>query len=129
MKLKGKRVVILAEVEYEDLELWYPYYRLLEEGAQVTIVGPEAKVYESKHGYPATAKTAAEDVSVDDVDGVVIPGGFAPIAFAVTRRTGSRPWCVPEGRGDRLDLPCRLGAGVRRDSQGQARHLRQRHQG
>lgn len=76
--LKGKRVAILAEDLYEDPELWYPYYRLLEAGAQVRIIGPEAKVYESKHGYKAKAEAAAGDVSANDFDGIVVPGGFAP---------------------------------------------------
>ncbi|MGZ3514926.1 MAG: protease, partial [Thermodesulfobacteriota bacterium] len=31
MKLKGKKVILLAENNYEDLELWVPYYRLKEE--------------------------------------------------------------------------------------------------
>jgi protease I len=78
MSLEGKRIAVLAEDLYEDQELWYPYYRLLEAGAEVQIVGPEAKVYKSKHGYPATAAVAAKDVSADDFDGVVVPGGFAP---------------------------------------------------
>jgi protease I len=78
MNLKGKRIAILAEDNYEELELWYPYYRLVEAGAQVTLVGPEAKSYASKHGYPAKADVAAADVSADDFDGVVVPGGSAP---------------------------------------------------
>jgi protease I len=78
MSLSDKRVAILAEDLYEDLELWYPYYRLLEEGAKVTIVGPEAKAYQSKHGYPAQASVSADEVSPDDFDAVVVPGGFAP---------------------------------------------------
>lgn len=78
MSLKGKRVALLAEEIYEDLELWYPYYRLLEEGADVTIVGPKATTYRSKHGYPATAELAASEVTADRFDAVVIPGGFAP---------------------------------------------------
>ncbi|MBM3189256.1 MAG: type 1 glutamine amidotransferase [Chloroflexi bacterium] len=78
MSLKGKRIAVLAEDLYEDPELWYPYYRLLEEGATVTLVGPEAKTYESKHGYPVRAEVAASQVSARDFDGVVVPGGFAP---------------------------------------------------
>jgi len=27
MKLKGKKVVLLAENNYEDLELWVPYFQ------------------------------------------------------------------------------------------------------
>jgi protease I len=78
MNLGGKRVAVLAENLYEDPELWYPYYRLLEAGAQVRIVGPEAKVYESKHGYPVRAEVSASDVSAEEFDAVVVPGGFAP---------------------------------------------------
>ena len=73
------KVAILAENIYEDLELWYPYYRLLEAGIDVQIVAPRAgETYESKHGYPATSDLASKDANVDDFDGVVVPGGFAP---------------------------------------------------
>ena len=58
MSLQGKKVIVLAENDYEDPELWYPYYRLLEAGAEVTIVGPRAETYTSKHGYPAQATLA-----------------------------------------------------------------------
>ena len=42
------------------------------------IVGPDAKTYTSKHGYPVTAEVAARAVSPADFDCVVVPGGFAP---------------------------------------------------
>ena len=51
--LKGKRVAVLVEKFYEDLELWYPVLRLREAGCDVKIVGPKAgETYASKHGYP-----------------------------------------------------------------------------
>ena len=78
MSLKGKRIAILAEDMYEELELWYPYYRLVEEGAEVKIIGPEDKEYHSKYGYPVQADLSANKVKADDFDGVVIPGGFSP---------------------------------------------------
>jgi protease I len=78
-ELKGKRIAILVEQQYQEMEVWYPLYRLKEAGAQITIVGPEAgKTYPSKLGYPAKSDKAAEDVRADDFDAVVIPGGFAP---------------------------------------------------
>ncbi len=74
-----KRVAILAEDDYEDLELWYPYYRLLEAGHEVKVIGSGRKqVYASKHGYEVKADMNASDVDLGDFDALVIPGGFAP---------------------------------------------------
>jgi protease I len=78
MELSGKRVAILAEDVYEDLELLYPLYRLREAGADVTVVGPQAKTYTSKHGYPVQADKASSEVDASQFDAVIIPGGFAP---------------------------------------------------
>ena len=79
MKLSGRRVAVLAETQYEDMELWYPLLRLREEGAEVKVVGTgSAPSYESKHGYPVKVDLAADEASADDFDAVVVPGGFAP---------------------------------------------------
>jgi len=78
MKLRGKRVAILAENLYQEMELWVPYYRLKEEGADVKVVGAGATTYTSKHGYPVTADVRADQVSAVEFDAVVIPGGYAP---------------------------------------------------
>lgn len=79
MQLKGKRVAILAENMYQEMELWVPYYRLKEEGAEVQVVGAGgAKSYTSKHGYPVNVDAQAEQVNAVEYDAVVIPGGFAP---------------------------------------------------
>jgi protease I len=79
MELQGKRAAVLIEKFYEDLEVWYPVYRLREAGCKVTLVGPEAgQTYASKHGYPAKSDKAAKDVSADDFDLLIIPGGYSP---------------------------------------------------
>jgi len=79
MEAKGKKVAILAEDMYEDPELWYPYYRMREAGAEVTLVGPKGgATYQSKHGYPVQTDVAAEEVEGADFDAVIVPGGFAP---------------------------------------------------
>jgi len=77
-RLEGKRVAVLVADLYQELEFWYPYLRLREEGAEVVAVGPERRVYKSKLGYPARATVGAEEVRVEDFDAVVIPGGYAP---------------------------------------------------
>jgi protease I len=79
MDLKNLRAAILVEQQYQELEVWYPVYRLREAGCQVTLVGPDAgKSYPSKLGYPVQSDRAARDVSAKDFDLIVIPGGFAP---------------------------------------------------
>jgi len=77
--LAGKRVAVLAENVYEDLELWYPAIRLREAGATVSIVAPKAgETYKSKHGLEVKADISAADANAKQFDAVVIPGGFAP---------------------------------------------------
>lgn len=79
MELKNVRAAVLVEQQYQEMEVWYPVYRLREAGCKVTLVGPEAgHTYPSKLGYPAKSDKAAKDVRADDFDVLVIPGGFAP---------------------------------------------------
>ena len=79
MRLTGKTIAVMLEREYQELEVWYPYYRMKEEGAEVTLVGPEAgQIYPSKLGYPCRSDAAARDVRGGDFDAVIVPGGWAP---------------------------------------------------
>jgi protease I len=79
MKLEGKRIAILAENLYQEMELWVPYYRFREEGAEVKVVGAGgAKSYTSKHGYPVNVDAQADQVKAVEFDAVVVPGGYAP---------------------------------------------------
>jgi len=79
MELQGKRAAVLVEQQYQEMEVWYPVYRLREAGCKVTLVGPEAgQTYPSKLGYPVKSDKAARDVSASDFDILVVPGGFAP---------------------------------------------------
>ena len=79
MNLGGKRIAVLLEQQYQEMEVWYPVYRLQEAGATVVLVAPEAgKSYPSKLGYPAKSDAAAKDVRAEEFAGIVIPGGFCP---------------------------------------------------
>jgi protease I len=74
-----RKVAILAEDDYEDLELWYPYYRLIEAGHEVRVIGSGRKAtFASKHGYEVKVDKNAADVDTAEFDAMVIPGGFAP---------------------------------------------------
>ena len=76
--LKGKTAAILVEDLYQEMEVWYPLYRLREAGAKVTIVGTGKPEYKSKLGYPVTADASAKEVRARDFDAVIVPGGYAP---------------------------------------------------
>ena len=79
MDATGKRALIFAGDEYEDLELWYPKLRLEEAGAQVTLAGPEAgKGYRGKHGYPCTSDASVAEIDPAAFDALVVPGGWMP---------------------------------------------------
>jgi len=77
--LRGKRIAIFVDQLYQEMEVWYPYYRLTEEGATVDLVGAEAgKTYPSKTGYPAVTTKSYADLDPNAYDAVFAPGGFAP---------------------------------------------------
>jgi protease I len=79
MELTSVRACVLVEQQYQEMEVWYPLYRLREAGCKVTVVGPEpGQTYPSKLGYPCKSDKAAREVSANDFDVLVIPGGFAP---------------------------------------------------
>ncbi|MCC5809734.1 MAG: type 1 glutamine amidotransferase [Ectothiorhodospiraceae bacterium] len=78
MELKGKHVAILVADLFEDLEFYYPYYRLKEAGAEVTVLGTGASDYAGKKGLSASQDAAVKDRGPEEFDAVVIPGGYAP---------------------------------------------------
>jgi protease I len=79
MRLENKRVGIFVEDGFEDLEFWVPVMRLREEGAQVTVIGSgRADSFRGKHCLEARPDVAADLVSADDFDALVVPGGWAP---------------------------------------------------
>lgn len=79
MDLKHQRVAVLVDKSFEDLEFWVPVMRLREEEAEVVVAGREEnETFTGKNGLSATTQIAARDVNADDLDGIVVPGGWAP---------------------------------------------------
>ncbi len=63
----------------EDAEFIYPYYRFQEEGYRVVILASKAgETYMGKHGILIKSEISPKDVSIDEYDAVIIPGGRAP---------------------------------------------------
>lgn len=72
-------VALLTADLFEDVELWYPYYRLQEAGHQVELVGCEKNVeHQGKKGTVARTTVAASELDPGEIDAVVIPGGYSP---------------------------------------------------
>ena len=77
--LVGQKILMFTGETYEDLELWYPKYRLTEAGATVEVAGEETGVkYNGKNGYPHVADLSVAEVAPESYQGLVVPGGFMP---------------------------------------------------
>lgn len=76
--LRGMRVVVLVADGVEDLEYWVTVMRLREAGATLTSVGTSLDPIRGKHGLRVQADELAVSVDSETVDGLVIPGGWAP---------------------------------------------------
>jgi protease I len=78
-RLQGKTIGYLVGPEVEDLEYWVPLMRLREEGARVISIGITNEAVRGKHGLPITPDVSAQEApTADELDGLVIPGGWAP---------------------------------------------------
>ncbi len=77
-----KKALIVSADNFEDSELMYPYYRLLEAGFQVDIAAPQKGKIKGKRGYfEVEANLALADVDTAGSCGykaLVLPGGKAP---------------------------------------------------
>jgi len=78
MSMSNKKIAILAEDNYQELELHYPRLRFIEAGASVSVLGTGKNEYASEKGYMVDVDADVADVNANDFDAVVIPGGMAP---------------------------------------------------
>lgn len=77
--LTGKSVAVLAGEGLHDAETLVPIGFLQNRGAEITVVGVEpgyAKAYNSDTW--VRVEKSVDDVSVEDYDAIVIPGGRSP---------------------------------------------------
>jgi protease I len=80
------RAVILTADKFEDMELFFPYFRLLEEGVEVDVVAPQTGPIEGEHGYGMDITKTIAEVNPDDYDLLVVPGGLPTGAPATVRK-------------------------------------------
>lgn len=89
--LDGKRVAMVVAAGFEDSEAIEPKQHLESQGAKVTVIGLQRGTVEGKKGATLEVDATFDEVSVDQFDALVIPGGGsperlriheAPVAFA-----------------------------------------------
>ena len=86
MKSSGKRAIILTADKFEDMELFFPLYRLQELGWHVDVAAPTKKDISGEHGYTLKPNVTIDEVDADDYDLLIIPGGFPNGAPATVRK-------------------------------------------
>ena len=72
------KAAILVADGFEDLEFFYPYYRLLEQGIQADGATPDGGTVVGKNGYEVKGDLALEGISAEDYDLLILPGGKSP---------------------------------------------------
>ena len=77
-ELKGKKIAILIAEGFEDLEFFYPLLRFTEAGAEVITAGITRDEVRGKHGMEFTPEKIVGEISAEDFDCLIIPGGSAP---------------------------------------------------
>jgi protease I len=83
---KNIKVLILTANKFEDMELFFPYFRLLEEEIAVDIAAPTKGHIEGEHGYDLEVEKTFKDIHPDDYDLLLIPGGSPNGAPAIVRK-------------------------------------------
>ena len=79
MSLENMQVVIVTADFFEESEIIYPFHRLREAGATVTLASPQAGPLVGKSGFRGLAADKSfEELEDSSFDAVLIPGGFAP---------------------------------------------------
>jgi protease I len=83
---KTIKALILTADKFEDMELFFPYFRLLEEGIEVDIAAPKKGNIAGEHGYGLEIDKTFEEIQPDNYDILIIPGGLPTGAPSVVRK-------------------------------------------
>jgi len=72
------KALILVASNVEDIEFFYPYYRLREEGWDIDVATPDGQKIVGEHGYGFDPDMKISEANTEDYDLLVLPGGKAP---------------------------------------------------
>ena len=85
-KSSNRRAVILTADKFEDMEVFFPLFRLLETGWHVDVAAPTKREIGGEHGYSLEPTITIDEVDPDNYDLLVIPGGSPDGAPATVRK-------------------------------------------
>ncbi len=86
--MKKLRMIVLTANEFEDMELFFPVFRMEEEGIEVDIAGPKkGEGIHGEHGYGLEVGKSFDEVNPDDYDFLFLPGGSPDGAPATVRKS------------------------------------------
>jgi len=74
----ANRALIFIGEGFEEVEFFYPYYRLIEADFQVDVASSDSGKIIGKHGLVFEARYSAKDLKGVAYDIVVLPGGWGP---------------------------------------------------
>ena len=80
------KAIILTADKFEDMELFFPYFRLLEEGLTVDVTAPKKGQIVGEHGHEFEIEKTFNDINPNDYDLLLIPGGSPSGAPSVVRK-------------------------------------------
>lgn len=80
------RAVVLTADKFEDMEVFFPVFRLLEEGWQVDIAAPTMDEMSGENSYDLKPDLTIDEVNPDDYQLLIIPGGYPDGAPATVRK-------------------------------------------
>lgn len=72
------KILFITADKCDDSELFYPYYRLLEEDFEINIASFEKTKVSAKYHFEIEADLSVNDVDSKNYDALLLPGGMAP---------------------------------------------------
>ena len=73
-----KKILIITADKCDDSEVLYPYYRMIEEGFEVTVASFEKGMVNAKYHFSINADISVDEIDTRVYDGLILPGGMAP---------------------------------------------------
>jgi protease I len=86
MTKRPRKAVFLTADKFEDMEVFFPLFRLMELGWEVDVAAPDKKQIGGEHGYALEPTITIDEVNPDNYDLLLIPGGFPDGAPATVRK-------------------------------------------